>query len=93
MCKTPLELVQTYLCGSMKMIAMGEAWFFTTFTNNNTKTWCTNLLLKQKSKAWWSSRSSKPWLITIQEKKLSLCDNGNEFTFKAFKGHYKAKGI
>jgi hypothetical protein len=51
MCKTPLELVQTYLCGSMKMISMGGAWFFMTFTNNNTKTWCMNLLLKQKSKA------------------------------------------
>lgn len=28
---------------------MGGVWFFMTFINNNTKTCCTNLLLKQKS--------------------------------------------
>jgi hypothetical protein len=48
--RSPLELVHTYLCGSMKTTLMGGVKYFMTFMNDNTRMVWT-YFLKQKSEA------------------------------------------
>jgi hypothetical protein len=94
MLKTFIELVHTYLCGLKKITLVGRAQFFMTFIDDNTMmVWAH--FLKQKLKALVAFKEFQTMVETNLRKKIKSIqnDNADEFIFKTFKGHCKAKGI